>query len=73
MAVARAFVGKISAITTNVKGPNDMPATLKWWDGDNAYAVDFTNPSARDWFKENLKNFQKVIHYFLFCFLGMVV
>uniref|UniRef100_A0AC35FPU2 Family 31 glucosidase KIAA1161 n=1 Tax=Panagrolaimus sp. PS1159 TaxID=55785 RepID=A0AC35FPU2_9BILA len=41
-----------------VKGINDLPTTIKWWDGEG-YAVDFTNPKARNWFKENLQKLQK--------------
>uniref|UniRef100_A0A914XVH7 Uncharacterized protein n=1 Tax=Panagrolaimus superbus TaxID=310955 RepID=A0A914XVH7_9BILA len=41
-----------------VKGINDLPTTVKWWDGEG-YALDFTNPKACSWFKENLQKLQK--------------
>ena len=43
------------------------PKTVKWWNGEG-YILDFTNPTARSWFKQNLEDLQKNYGIFTYKF-----
>uniref|UniRef100_A0AC34PWC2 Glycoside hydrolase family 31 n=1 Tax=Panagrolaimus sp. JU765 TaxID=591449 RepID=A0AC34PWC2_9BILA len=43
------------------------PRTTKWWNGEG-YVVDFTNPSARNWFRENLERLRNDFGIFTYKF-----
>lgn len=41
-----------------VKGPNNS-VTTRWWNGENAGHIDFTNKKAVNWWKERLQDLKK--------------
>uniref|UniRef100_A0A914VBD5 Uncharacterized protein n=1 Tax=Plectus sambesii TaxID=2011161 RepID=A0A914VBD5_9BILA len=47
--------------------PEGGPCEVSWWDGKEAYCVDFTNPSAADWFVAQLESLKQLgVHSFKF-------
>ena len=43
-----------------VKNKDGVPGVTKWWNGQEAFVVDFTNPDAVKWFKDQLNLLKKV-------------
>ncbi|KAI1698254.1 glycosyl hydrolases family 31 domain-containing protein [Ditylenchus destructor] len=52
-----------------VQNGSGMPGEVKWWNGI-AYAVDFTNPEAANWFAAELEKFKSKYGIFSFKFDG---
>ncbi len=50
-----------------VQRPEGGPCDVSWWDGKEAYCVDFTNPRAADWFVGELESLKQLgVHSFKF-------
>ncbi|VDD89560.1 unnamed protein product [Enterobius vermicularis] len=43
-----------------VKNKDGVPGVTKWWNGQEAFVVDFTNPDAVKWFKDQLNLLKKL-------------
>ncbi|MFH4974100.1 hypothetical protein AB6A40_000809 [Gnathostoma spinigerum] len=42
-----------------IKDSENQPALIQWWNG-KAFAIDFTNPKARQWFIERLRELEEM-------------